>query len=121
MVKEKYTKTEIKKIIRGLVNALSENKIVVENIILYGSYAKGNPRQHSDIDIAVISPSFKGRRIIDIQSDLAKASSKYLAIVEPVGYSTEDYESAKMGSLLGEIKKSGKILYSKTKYTGRGM
>jgi len=85
------------------------------HIKLYGSYAKGNPRQHSDIDIAVISPSFKGKRIIDIQSDLAEASSKYLAIVEPVGYSTDDYESAKMGSLLGEIKKSGKILYSKAK------
>jgi hypothetical protein len=40
MVKEKYTKTEIKKIIMGLVNSLSENEIVVENIILYGSYAK---------------------------------------------------------------------------------
>ena len=114
MVKEKYTKTEIKKIIKGLVNALSENKIVVDKIILYGSYARGNPRQHSDIDIAVISRSFKGKRIIDIQGDLAKASSKYLAVVEPIGYSTEDYRSAKMESLIGEIKKSGIILYSKS-------
>jgi len=114
MVKEKYTKTEIKKIIKGLVNALSENKIVVDKIILYGSYAKGNSRQHSDIDIAVISRSFKGKRIIDIQGDLAKASSKYLAVVEPIGYSTEDYRSAKMESLIGEIKKSGIILYSKS-------
>lgn len=115
MVKEKYSKSEIKKIIKGLVNALSDNNIVVEKIILYGSYAKGKPREHSDIDIAVISPSFKDRRIIDIQSDLAKASAEYLSVVEPVGYSTDDYKSAKMESLIGEIKKSGKILYSKTK------
>jgi len=115
MVKEKYTKSEIKKIIKGLINSLSANNIVVDKIILYGSYAKGTPREHSDIDIAVISPSFKRRRIIDIQSDLAKASSKYLSVVEPVGYSTDDYRYAKMETLIGEIKKSGKILYSRTK------
>jgi|WetSurSiteA1Bulk_404760.scaffolds.fasta_scaffold08276_3 uncharacterized protein len=115
MVKEKYTKSEIKEIIKKLIDSLSANNIVVDKIILYGSYAKGTPREHSDIDIAVISPSFKRRRIIDIQSDLAKASAKYLSVVEPVGYSSDDYKSAKMETLLGEIKKSGKILYSRTK------
>ncbi len=30
------------------------NKIAVDKIILYGSYATGRPKEHSDIDIAVI-------------------------------------------------------------------
>ncbi len=115
MVKTKYTKIEIREIVKGLVNALSEHSIIVDKIIMYGSYAKGNPREHSDIDIAVISPSFKGKKIIEIQGDLARASSKYLAIVEPVGYSTEDYKSARLETMLGEIKRSGKVLYAKTK------
>ena len=112
MVKAKYTTAEIRKIIRGLVETLTVNKIAVDKIILYGSYARGKPRDHSDIDIAVISPSFRGKKILDIQEVLARAFSKYLSIIEPVGYSPEDFQSAEPETLLGEIKKSGKILYA---------
>jgi predicted nucleotidyltransferase len=59
MVKEKYSLSEIKKIIKNLAKILTTNRIAVEKIILYGSYAKGNPRTHSDIDLAIISPDFK--------------------------------------------------------------
>jgi hypothetical protein len=41
-----------------------------------------------------------------------KALAKYLAIVEPVGYSPEDYDTAEEESLLGEIKRSGRVLYA---------
>lgn len=113
MVKAKYTTTEIKKIARALVKTLAANRIVVDKLILYGSYAKGTPRDHSDIDIAVISPSFKGKKMLETQAELAKLFSKYLSIVEPVGYSSEDFQSAEPETLLGEIKKSGRVLYSK--------
>jgi len=111
MVKAKYTTTEIKKIIKILAETLKTNKIDVDRIILYGSYAKGIPRDHSDIDIAIISPSFKGKKMLETQSVLARIFSKYLAIIEPVGYSSEDFQSAEPGTLLSEIKKSGKVLY----------
>ena len=111
MVKAKYTTTEIKKIIKILAETLKTNKIDVDRIILYGSYAKGIARDHSDIDIAIISPSFKGKKMLETQSVLARIFSKYLAIIEPVGYSSEDFQSAEPGTLLSEIKKSGKVLY----------
>jgi len=112
VVKTKYTLSEIRKIIRVLVNTLTANKITVDKIILYGSYAAGKPRDHSDIDIAVISPSFKGKKILEIQEELAKVFSKYLSIIEPVGYSSEDFQTAEPETLLGEIKRSGRILYA---------
>ena len=37
MVKAKYTTTEIKKIVRALVETLIANNIAVDKIILYGS------------------------------------------------------------------------------------
>jgi predicted nucleotidyltransferase len=80
--------------------------------ILYGSYAKGQQRDHSDIDIAVISPHFAGKRLLEIQAELARVLSKYLAIVEPVGFTSEDFRYTVPRTLLDEIKKSGKILYS---------
>ncbi len=112
MVKAKYTRTEIEKLIKAVAVELERNRIKVAKIILYGSYAKGNPRDHSDIDIAIISPSFKGKRLLAIQEQLSKALSKYLAVIEPIGYSSEDFQIAAPETLLGEIKRSGKILYS---------
>jgi predicted nucleotidyltransferase len=112
MVKAKYTATEIRKIVKVLVDMLTENKIAVDKMILYGSYAKGKPHDHSDIDIAVISPSFKGKKTLEIQEKLAETLSNYLSIVEPVGYSSDDYQTAEPETLLGEIKRSGKILYA---------
>ncbi|MDI6801788.1 MAG: nucleotidyltransferase domain-containing protein [Thermodesulfovibrionales bacterium] len=112
MVKEKYTRTEIKKLVKTLAVELEKNRIKVAKIILYGSYARGNPRAYSDIDIAIISPTFKGKPLLAIQEQLSKILSKYLAVVEPIGYSYEDFKTAAPETLLGEIKKSGKVLYS---------
>ncbi len=110
MVKAKFTTTEIRRIAKALARELKKNKIIVDKIILYGSYAKGNPHDYSDIDLAIISPSFNGKRMLDIQEELARIFSNYLSIIEPLGYSTEDFRSAEPETLLGEIKKSGKVL-----------
>lgn len=112
MVKAKYTPAEIRKIANALAKELKRNKIIVDKIILYGSYARGNPHDHSDIDLVVISPSFKGKKRLDIQEELARVFSKYLSIIEPIGYSSKDFQSAEPETLLGEIKKSGKVLCS---------
>ena len=32
----------------------------IENVYLFGSYAKGTPREHSDIDVAFVVKRFKG-------------------------------------------------------------
>ena len=112
MVKAKYTTTEIKKIVKALAGELARNKIIVDKIILYGSYAKGNPHDHSDVDLVVISPSFEGKKMLHIQEQLAKVLSKYLSIIEPIGCSSEDFQSAEPETFFGEIKKSGKVLIS---------
>lgn len=112
MVKAKYTTTEIRKIAKALAKELERNKIIVDKIILYGSYAKGNPHDHSDIDLVVISPSFKGKKMLEIQEELSIVFSKYLSFIEPIGYSSEEFKYAEPETLLGEIKKSGKVLCS---------
>jgi predicted nucleotidyltransferase len=49
---------------------LTANSITVDKIVLYGSYAKGTPQPHSDIDLAVISPDFKGKKIMEYRRHL---------------------------------------------------
>ncbi|MCK4390480.1 MAG: hypothetical protein KAV83_09625 [Desulfobacterales bacterium] len=55
------------------------------------------------------------KKMLDIQAGLARVFSKYLSIIEPLGYSSEDFQSADPETLLGEIKKSGKVLCSGAK------
>ena len=38
----------------------SKFPIPIESVYLFGSYAKGTPREHSDIDVAFVVDKFKG-------------------------------------------------------------
>jgi uncharacterized protein len=55
----------VKTIISTYLNALQNNHIPVNQIILFGSYAKGNRKEWSDIDIALVSDIFEGKRFED--------------------------------------------------------
>ena len=37
-----------------------KGQVEFDDIFLYGSYAKGSPKEHSDIDIAVVVEDFSG-------------------------------------------------------------
>ncbi len=45
-------------VISNVVDVISRFK-QVERIILFGSYANGNPRADSDIDLAIMAPNIK--------------------------------------------------------------
>ncbi len=52
------TRQDILKAVDDFVESAKENNIFIEKILLFGSYAKGNPHKYSDIDLAVFSPQF---------------------------------------------------------------
>ena len=56
-------KERIKKIIDKYIQKLIENKIDVEKVILFGSYAKGLSSKGSDLDLCVVSKNFGKDRI----------------------------------------------------------
>ncbi|MEK7203226.1 MAG: nucleotidyltransferase domain-containing protein [Patescibacteria group bacterium] len=56
------SKIEVKKIVKKYVEKLKAKKYFFSAIYLFGSFAKGNSRKWSDIDIAVVSKELnKGR------------------------------------------------------------
>jgi uncharacterized protein len=57
--------TRIKEIISKYIRALNENNVNVDRAVLFGSYAKGNYSEWSDIDLAVVSKAFEGSWIKD--------------------------------------------------------
>lgn len=92
------------------INEFSETVIrefPIKKIVLYGSYAKGNESEFSDIDIAVIVDRFEG--------DILKANSRLFTLVrnidpriEPVLLETE-YDKSRF---VENIIKTGKVIYS---------
>ena len=52
-------KEKNRKIIEGIRKF--KKKIKVEKIILFGSYARGNPTEHSDIDLLLVGKRFRGK------------------------------------------------------------
>lgn len=115
MVKAKVSNREVKKFIDDFIKSLDKNKLHIRRVILFGSYARGNPRAYSDIDVAVISDKFTSNRWQN-QTKIARATESnqdYTYIIEPIGYSTKEYQNAEPGSFLHEIKRTGKVVYSK--------
>ncbi|PIV20231.1 MAG: nucleotidyltransferase [Deltaproteobacteria bacterium CG03_land_8_20_14_0_80_45_14] len=108
MVKKRH---EIKKIIEEYISRLRSLGIEVSQIILYGSYAKGKPKEYSDIDIAVVSPAFKKLDIFERQEILSKAHHQFGEPIEPIGL-TPDQVKEKKG-FAREIVDNGIVIYTK--------
>ena len=89
-----------------------EKEITVEKVILFGSYARGNPRNFSDIDILVVSPDFEG----GTQEDFAlldRVARKTNLLIEAIPYTTSDFENYEKGDFVHEIRNTGKIILDK--------
>ena len=95
----------IEKLKREL-SRLSE-QLPVKCAYLFGSYANGQPKPWSDVDVAVVSPEF-GDDIVKDSVFLMKALEQTGLMVEPHPYSEEEYKEAAPGSFFyEEVRKKG--------------
>ncbi len=98
------TKQEIKTIIERYKEELKKLGITPSRVILYGSYAKGNPREDSDIDLIVISDDFKPLNLRERLEVLGLAAGRVFEPIEAIGYTEEELKDIK-GTFLEEILK----------------
>lgn len=75
-------------------------------IILFGSYAKGNFNEDSDIDIAVILKDYNN--LLDIQLDLMRLRRKIDSRIEPHPFRERDFDIT--NPIVYEIVKYGQEL-----------
>jgi len=99
------SKSEVKKIVKRYADKLAENKYQLASVYLFGSYAKGDERKWSDIDVAVVSK--------ELNKDWRKARMRLWRIgadvdtrIEPHGFSPEDFKDY-WNPMAHEIKKTG--------------
>jgi len=103
MAQKKIPK-KIKKEINEYITVLKKDHLPIRQVWLFGSYAKGNPHQWSDIDLCIISPKFKDP-FHALQYLWLKRVKDVGLTIEPVGYSQKDF--AEGSSLISEIKRHG--------------
>ena len=84
-----YTQENVNKIIDNFIDAI-KGELSVEQVYLFGSYAKGTPGKYSDIDLAIVSKDFEGVRFFD-RKRLLKYLVKTNTDVELHPFRSEDF------------------------------
>lgn len=103
MVKKKLPGA-VKKEVLTFARILRKNRIPIDRLYVFGSYAKGTQHQWSDIDVCVISSAFTDS-IEAMQYLWQKRPRDSGLTIEPIGFSSRDFK--KSSSLIMEIKKTG--------------
>lgn len=106
-------RSEIKKIVERYIAELKRYGLDISTVFLYGSYAKGKPKEYSDIDIAVVSPSFRNMDIFERQMILSRAHHNFGEPIEPIGFTPE--QILEKQGFAREVVENGVVVYRTTK------
>ena len=103
-------KKNVLKLIQKFQAALEEQHVHIQKIILYGSWASGNAHDDSDIDIVVISDSFKEKDYWERIDLLSNAIYKIFAPIEAVALTQDEWNNR--SSSVCEYAKNGEVVFS---------
>lgn len=95
-------KTDALSIAKKFANALNE-KFEFSKVILFGSYAKDNFHDDSDIDIAVVFADYNN--ILDMQLELMRLRRKIDSRIEPHPFREREFDLS--NPIVSEILKFG--------------
>jgi len=90
--------------------ALRELGVRASRVVLYGSYAKGNWREDSDIDVVVVSSDFEGKSYWERIDLLARAICVVWQPIEAVAMTPEEWREGKLAVV--EFARDGELVYS---------
>ncbi|HES60087.1 MAG: nucleotidyltransferase domain-containing protein [Calditrichaceae bacterium] len=95
-------KNEAIKIAKKYIDSVNK-RYKIENVILFGSFAKGTYHADSDIDLAIVFNSLEDA--IDMQIELMKMRSDDFLMIEPHPFSLSDFQPS--NPVVFEILKNG--------------
>ena len=81
---------KIHRLLKKYVEELEKNRIPIRQAVLFGSYAAGGSHEWSDIDIALVSDVFEGRRIRD-RNKIRKITLDISTDLSPLPFRPEDF------------------------------
>ncbi len=103
-------KEAVLKIIRRFGEALENHGVKASKIILYGSYARGDWREWSDIDLVVVSDDFADKSHWERIIVLSDAIYDLWEPIEAVAMTPDEWE--KGDSMIAQFAREGEEVYS---------
>ena len=103
-------KKNVLDLLQEFQKALENQHVHVKKIILYGSWAHGNAHDDSDIDVVVISDSFKEKDYWERIEVLSQAIYKIFVPIEAVAMTQEEWDNK--ASSVCEYAKDGEVVFS---------
>ena len=89
---------------------LERKDVKVNKIILYGSFAREDYRDESDIDVIVISDDFASLNYWERIDLLSEAIYEIFEPIEAVSFTSNEWESS--NSFLVDYAKDGEVVYA---------
>ena len=102
-------KKAVLEIIADFRKALEAERIRPQKIILYGSYATGQYRQDSDIDLVVISDDFENRSYWERIDILSAAIYRVFKPIEAVAMTSAEWQTG--DSFIIDYARHGEVVY----------
>ncbi len=108
---------KMKRALVKYVERLSQD-IIIDKVVLFGSRVTRYARPDSDIDLAIISPSFLGKRSVDVIAYLLSKVHEFDfgVSVEPLGFTSEEYGESNPWGVLDEIQQKGVIIFKNDRF-----
>jgi len=101
-------KRPVFKIIDKFKDALKATGVKSDRIILFGSYANGNPHEGSDIDLVVVSPDFQNKGLWERIKMVSKAIRIVFEPIQAIPMTPEEWE--KGDSMICLFAKNGEVI-----------
>jgi len=101
------------KIINKFLETITK-EMNIEKVMLFGSNVKKKNTRWSDIDLAIVSDDFKYIDCFDRLVKLGKVAwDSHTTVIEPIGFTKEEFADDSPWNFVSEIKKTGEIIYQK--------
>ncbi|MBF0377272.1 MAG: nucleotidyltransferase domain-containing protein [Desulfamplus sp.] len=81
---------KVRNIIDRYINELNQHNITIKEAVLFGSYAKGNYHEWSDIDIALVSEIFTGD-LVENKDKIRKITLSVSSQIEVMPFSVFEF------------------------------
>jgi predicted nucleotidyltransferase len=93
------------KLVKDFANEIKQTGLHLRKVILYGSYARNQQNEWSDIDVVLVADEFIGVPVLDLNYFIKIKIKKIYTIIQPQTFSTEYFNQE--DPFVKEIKQNG--------------